>query len=47
MLQAIASRLQNQLRSSSLNYRYGGEEFVCITLGLNPSRSYRYANFLH
>ncbi|MEN9222137.1 MAG: diguanylate cyclase [Thermostichus sp. BF3_bins_97] len=46
VLQAIAGRLQNQLRPSSLLYRYGGEEFVCITPGLNPSRSYRYADFL-
>ncbi|MFQ3584621.1 MAG: diguanylate cyclase [Cyanobacteriota bacterium] len=46
VLQAIAGRLQNQLRPSSLIYRYGGEEFVCITPGLSPSRSYRYADFL-
>ncbi|MEN9202339.1 MAG: diguanylate cyclase [Thermostichus sp. DG_1_6_bins_120] len=46
VLQAITGRLQNQLRPSSLLYRYGGEEFVCITPGLNPSRSYRYAESL-
>ncbi len=46
VLKAIAGRLQNQLRPSSLLYRYGGEEFVCITPGLTPSRSYRYADFL-
>lgn len=36
VLQAIVGRLQNQLRPSSLLYRYGGEEFVCVTPGLSP-----------
>ncbi len=46
VLEAVAKRLQNQLRPSSLLYRYGGEEFVCITPGLNLSRSQRYAEVL-
>lgn len=46
VLQAIVGRLQNQLRPSSLLYRYGGEEFVCLTPGLSPSRCGRYAESL-
>ncbi len=46
VLQAVVGRLQNQLRPSSLLYRYGGEEFVCVTPGLNPSRCHRYAESL-
>ncbi len=46
VLQAVAQRLQNQQRPSSLLYRFGGEEFVCITPGLNLQRSQRYAEFL-
>ncbi len=46
VLRAVAQRLQSQQRSSSLLYRYGGEEFVCITPGLNLKRSLNYAEFL-
>ncbi|MDX2270638.1 MAG: diguanylate cyclase [Cyanobacteriota bacterium] len=46
VLQAVAQRLQARLRPSSLLYRYGGEEFICITPGLNHQRSYRYAEYL-
>ncbi len=46
VLQAIVERLQQHLRPSSLLYRYGGEEFVCVTPGLSPSRCQRYAESL-
>lgn len=46
VLQAMAQRLQNQLRPASTLYRFGGEEFVCITPDLNLQRSLRYADFL-
>lgn len=46
VLRAIAQRLQSQQRPSSLLYRYGGEEFVCITPGLNLQRSHSYAEYL-
>lgn len=46
VLRAVAQRLQTQQRPSSLLYRYGGEEFVCITPGLNLQRSQHYAEFL-
>ena len=46
VLRAVAQRLQSQQRPSSLLYRYGGEEFVCITPGLNLKRSLYYAEFL-
>ncbi len=43
VLQAIAGRLKNNARPSSLLYRYGGEELVCITPGLNIRHSLEYA----
>ncbi len=46
VLQAIVGRLHNRLRPSSLLYRYGGEEFVCVTPGLSPSRCQQYAESL-
>jgi diguanylate cyclase (GGDEF)-like protein len=46
VLQAIAGRLQSSARPSSLLYRYGGEEFVCITPGLNPQASLDYGESL-
>ncbi len=46
VLRAVAQRLQARLRPASLLYRYGGEEFVCVTPGLNPQRSQRYAEYL-
>ncbi|MFS8908234.1 diguanylate cyclase [Synechococcus sp. OH2] len=46
VLQALVGRLHNQLRPSSLLYRYGGEEFVCVTPGLNPAHCHRYAESL-
>jgi len=46
VLQVIAQRLQSHLRPASLLYRYGGEEFVCVTPGISPSRCYRYADHL-
>jgi len=46
VLQVIAQRLQSHLRPASLLYRYGGEEFACITPGISPSRCYRYADSL-
>ncbi|MEN9245204.1 MAG: diguanylate cyclase [Thermostichales cyanobacterium SRBZ-1_bins_19] len=46
VLQVIARRLQAHLRPASLLYRYGGEEFVCVTPGISPSRCLRYADYL-
>ena len=46
VLQAIAGRLQSNARPSSLLYRYGGEEFVCITLGLNLHNGLEYGESL-
>ncbi len=46
VLQAVAQRLQSEQRPASLLYRYGGEEFVCITPGLNTQRGHRYAEYL-
>jgi diguanylate cyclase (GGDEF)-like protein len=46
VLQAIAGRLQSNARPSSLLYRYGGEEFVCITLGLNLHNGLEYGEGL-
>jgi len=39
VLKAIAGRLQNSSRPESLLYRYGGEEFLCITPDLDPNQS--------
>ncbi|GAB4214454.1 MAG: diguanylate cyclase [Synechococcales cyanobacterium] len=46
VLQIVAQRLQANLRPASLIYRFGGEEFVCLTPGLSPTRCYRYADHL-
>lgn len=46
VLQGLAARLQSNARHSSLLYRYGGEEFVCITLGLNPQTCLEYGEAL-
>jgi diguanylate cyclase (GGDEF)-like protein len=46
VLQAIAARLQSSSRPSSLLYRYGGEEFVCITLGLSMQAALEYGESL-
>ncbi|AFY72682.1 diguanylate cyclase (GGDEF) domain-containing protein [Synechococcus sp. PCC 7502] len=37
VLKAIAGRLQNSSRADSLLYRYGGEEFLCITPDLEAA----------
>jgi diguanylate cyclase (GGDEF)-like protein len=39
VLKAIAGRLQNSSRPDSLLYRYGGEEFLCITPDLELHQS--------
>lgn len=39
VLKAIAGRLQNSSRPDSLLYRYGGEEFLCITPDLDPDQT--------
>lgn len=39
VLKVVVGRLQNTMRPSSLLYRFGGEEFVSLTPGLNFSRS--------
>jgi len=39
VLKAIAGRLQNSSRPNSLLYRYGGEEFLCITPDLDSDRA--------
>jgi two-component system, cell cycle response regulator len=39
VLKAIAGRLQNSSRPDSLLYRYGGEEFLCITPDLDPDQA--------
>lgn len=46
VLQAIAGRLQSNARPNSQLYRYGGEEFVCITQGLSPEAAWEYGEFL-
>jgi len=39
VLKAIAGRLQNSSKPNSLIYRYGGEEFLCITPDLDTNQS--------
>lgn len=46
VLQAIASKLQANIRTNSLLYRYGGEEFICLTPGINPQNAWIYGEFL-
>ncbi|NER40019.1 MAG: diguanylate cyclase [Oscillatoria sp. SIO1A7] len=46
LLKEIASRLQSQARGDSWLYRYGGEEFVCITPGLSHETAWDYGESL-
>ena len=46
LLKEIASRLQSQARTDSWLYRYGGEEFVCITPGLSQEMAWEYGETL-
>lgn len=40
VIKAIAGRLQNSSRPESLVYRYGGEEFLCITPDLDANQAF-------
>ncbi|MEB3826459.1 diguanylate cyclase [Phormidium sp. CCY1219] len=46
VLKEIAARLQETARSNSWFYRYGGEEFVCITPGISPQTAREYGESL-
>jgi len=46
VLKAIAGRLQNSSRPDSLLYRYGGEEFLCITPDLDPEQTLELAEII-
>ncbi len=46
VLKAIAGRLQNTCYPESLLYRYGGEEFICVTPDLNYAQSSNLADLL-
>jgi diguanylate cyclase (GGDEF)-like protein len=43
VLKAIAGRLQNSSSPDSLLYRYGGEEFLCITPDLDSTKALKLA----
>ncbi|MBK4730106.1 diguanylate cyclase [Oxynema sp. CENA135] len=46
ILQKLAKRLQDLARPQSWFYRYGGEEFVCVTLGMLPEAAIEYGESL-
>jgi two-component system cell cycle response regulator len=46
VLRILADRLQANVRPYSSLYRYGGEEIVCITLGVNPMTVKEYGESL-
>jgi diguanylate cyclase (GGDEF)-like protein len=46
ILQKLAKRLQDLARPHSWFYRYGGEEFVCVTLGMSPEAAIEYGESL-
>jgi diguanylate cyclase (GGDEF)-like protein len=46
VLQIVARRLQSHCLPGSLLYRYSEREFVCITLGLDPTRALEFAETL-
>jgi diguanylate cyclase (GGDEF)-like protein len=46
VLRALAGRLQANIRPSSFLYRYGGEEFVCLTPGISPNNAWAYGESL-
>jgi diguanylate cyclase (GGDEF)-like protein len=46
VLKAIAQCLQSHACPNSIVYRYGGEEFVCLTPGLTPKQALEYGERL-
>jgi diguanylate cyclase (GGDEF)-like protein len=46
VIKAIAGRLQNSSRPDSLVYRFGGEEFLCITPDLDPAQALELAELI-
>ncbi|MBO0348042.1 GGDEF domain-containing protein, partial [Phormidium pseudopriestleyi FRX01] len=46
VLREIAARLQRQTRGNSWFYRYGGEEFICLTVGIGPETAWEYGEEL-
>ncbi len=46
VLKEIAARLQRQARANSWFYRYGGEEFICLTVGIGPETAWEYGESL-
>jgi diguanylate cyclase (GGDEF)-like protein len=46
VLKEIAARLQRRARANSWFYRYGGEEFICLTVGIGPETAWEYGEEL-